>query len=205
MNDNEKQSPLFALVEMLYIPMSFYVLLQFDKIDSPLKGALWLVIFALVQNEYHSIKQSSPKYNLWLYLSDIMSLFVYLFALKAIFKLQAILGYDPKFWIYLSFLWLSYGIWDWIMVYHEKDPQKRPQWRRWRNGMLVCFGITFLCGCALFNMVNIPISPPIKFISNILHILLFSCVAWSLGGWWLREYFFNKSLVEQAAGSPDVV
>jgi hypothetical protein len=207
MSNNEKQSQLFSLVDLLYMPMAFYVLVLFDKIDSPLRGVLWLIIFALVQNEYISIKSTSPKYNLLLYLSDIISLFVYLLALRAIFKsntpTQSNIGYDPMFWIFLSFLWLSYAIWNCVMIYHEHDHRKKAAWKRWRNGMFICFSITILCGVALFNIINIPISPPISIITTILQVLLFGCVAWALGGWWLKEYFIRPE-IELERINPDV-
>lgn len=205
MSNNNKQSQLFSLVELLYVPMAFYVLVQFDKIDSPLQCGLWLVIFALVQNEYLSIKESGPKYNIWLYLSDIISLFVYLFALKAIFMPQAGIGYNPWFWIHLSILWLSYAVWDWIMIYHEQNPNNKDDLRRWRSGMVVCFFITILCGSSLIIIVKLPTSPPIAYITTILQVMLFGCVGWALVGWWLRDYYFIKSNIEQAGNGSDVV
>ena len=192
MSDNEKQSHLFLLVELLFMPMTFYVLSQFDKITTWKQGLLWCVIFALIQNEYVSIKDSSPKYNIFLYLLDLLSLFVYLFALRSIFKFEEIIGYDPLFWVYLSVLWLSYGIWDWIMVFHEKDPPKKDDYKRWRNGMIICFLITILCGLALFSISIQPASIPNMVIISILQILPFGCVVWSLCGWWLLKAHLNR-------------
>lgn len=70
MDANSEKNQLYRLVELLFVPMAFYVLTQFDKIDTWQRGVLWFVVFALVQNEYLSIIISKAKYNIWLYLLE---------------------------------------------------------------------------------------------------------------------------------------
>jgi len=202
MDTNSEKNPLYTLVELLFMPMAFYVLTQLSKVDSLQKGVGWFIVFIMVQNEYFSIKDSSPKYNIRLYLSDIWSIFMYWFALNAVTKSNPVIGYDPLFWIYLSGIWFGYAIWDWVMIYHEESSHKKEDYRRWRNNMFICFIITLLCGVALLSIQ--PTAQPNIYVLCVLQLLPLGCVFWALVGWWLRS-FLAKHRTKQSRTTPDVV
>lgn len=184
MCDDGKENQIHTLVELLFMPMAFYTFTQLDKVDSVQKGIGWFIVFILIQNEYFSIKDSVPKYNIWLYFSDSISVFVYWFALKALMKPNPVIGYDPWFWICISVLWLGYAIWDWIMMYRGKSSHEKEDYRRWRNSMFICFSVTLLCGLALVSIQ--PTAQPNNYILYVLQLLPLGCVFWALVGWWLK-------------------
>lgn len=174
-------------VELIFMPMAFYIFTQLDKIDSWQKTIGWIVVFVLIQNEYFSIKDASPKYNSLLRIPDYISIFVYWFAIQAITKSNPTIpaiGYDPVFWIYISVLWFAYAIWDWIMMYHEKSSYEKKDYRRWRSYMFICFLVTLPCGIALLSIQ--PTEPSNMVILSILQILPLGCVVLALSAWWIE-------------------
>lgn len=184
MPNNNSGNRLIPLAELTFMPMVFYVLTQWDKIHTWQGIALWFMIFALVQNEYLSVRGSFPKYNPWLYLLDLSSLFIYVVGLEKLTTNDPVIGYDPKFWVVLSLLWLGYALWDFLMVPHEEDPQKKEQLKRWGITMILFFVITLLCGIGLSSVVaeqTLPNSN--KYIIYILQLIPICFIFWSLFLW----------------------
>lgn len=186
MSDNIPENRLIKLAELLFMPMVFYILTQWDKVQTWQGKVLWFLVFILVQNECLSVKDSYRKYSVWLYLCDFLSLFMYLFALKALTKSNPAIGYDPKFWIYLSVLWLGYAFWDFIMSSREEDQQTKEKLKLWGKLMILAFVVTMVCGLGLSIAIAQPESLSNKTIMSFLYICQFiplCFILWSLYCW----------------------
>jgi len=186
MDNKNSESRLVALAELLFMPMAFYVLIQWDKMDTWQGKVLWLMIFALVQNEFLSIRNSYRMYTASLYLLDLGSLAVYVMCLDALTQNNSIMGYDPKFWIYLSILWAGYALWDFRMISINEEPQMKAKYKEWGRIMILFFGMTLLCGIVLITIAKDNVKPIPMYIIYILQFIPFSFIIWSLS-WWIRD------------------
>ena len=101
------QPLLTSLADMLYVPMLFYVLTQWEKIKTVPARLLWFGLFVLIKNELMSVRDSYRVYSVGLYLLDFGSLLTCLFGVDALTRDIKPFRYDPEFWYFLAVLWDS--------------------------------------------------------------------------------------------------
>lgn len=183
MVENSSNNRLIALAELLFMPMLFYVLTRWSEIDTWQGKVLWFAVFALIQNEFLSVRESYPFYNIKLYLLDLISVIVYVISIDLLTKTNSIIGYNPLFWVLISILWLGYGLWDFLMLSQETVPEKKEKFKQWGRTMLLFFFITLLCGLGLLSTVNQPTLPDNKYLIYILQFIPFCFVVWAVALW----------------------
>ena len=186
MANNLPENRLIALAELLFMPMVFYVLVQWGKMDSWQSKVLWLMIFALIQNEFLSVRTSYRIYTVTLYLFDLVSLVVYIVCIDALAKKNTIIGYDPKFWIFISILWAGYAIWDFKMAILEENVEMKKKYKEWCRNMILFFILTLLCGVGIVLMAQGKVNQNTMYAIYILQAIPFSLILWSLT-WWIRD------------------
>jgi hypothetical protein len=180
-------SRLIALAELLFMPMIFYILTQWEKMNSWQSKILWFMIFALVQNEFLSVRTSYRMYTAPLYLLDLLSLIMYVFCIDALANENSVLGYNPIFWIYISVLWAGYAVWDFRMNSLENNDQMKIKYKEWGRLMVLFFIITLLCGLGLILLSNVNNSQTSIFYAlYILQLIPFGFILWALT-WWIRD------------------
>lgn len=145
---------LTGIADILFVPMLFHILTQWDKMTSWAARLLWFGLFILVKNELMSVRDSYRCYSVPLYLLDVLSLLIYLFAVQALTKSVPLYGYDPAFWFCLSALWGSYSIWDIVMFNRESDVSYKEKLKLWSIYMAVACVMTFACALLLTQIAT---------------------------------------------------
>lgn len=144
-----RQRLLTSLADMLYVPMLFYVLTQWEKIKTVPARLLWFGLFVLIKNELMSVRDSYRVYSVGLYLLDFGSLLTCLFAVDALTRDIKPFRYDPEFWYFLAVLWALYATWDIMMFYKEEAPSYRKQLKVWTLYMVSASCMTLICAMVL--------------------------------------------------------
>lgn len=185
MMDKCSEDRLSALSKLLFMPMAFYILTQWDKIHTWQGIIGWVVFFFLVQIESLSVSKSFDNYSLSLYLCDLLSLSMYILGLGALTKANPnpLIGYDPMFWIYLSIIYFGYACWNFLMSSRAANPQtsKSLKFLGWIM-ILVCIVILF-CGLHLFSIVSQPTLPSNQYILYIIQIIPLLIIVGTLLYW----------------------
>lgn len=186
----KKNDPLTKAVDMLFTIALFYALVQWVYLESWQSKALWVSLILIILNEQVSVRASYDVYNIFIYMLDLVSLFLYIIALKALLADNPIFGYEPSFWIAVGFLWLFYAIWDYVMMPFADDNAKK-NLRKWAANMIFAFILTLISyGVMIFF--------PLYFNGLVLsygliaaQVLAFVIILWAL-------YLWNKDRLTRA-------
>jgi len=141
----ESKDPLTKGIDVLFTLVLFYALSQAVNIVTWQSAFLWLGICMIAINEQISVRASYDVYNLFLYFLDIFSVLLYILGLKTATSSNAIYGYNPSYWIVIGILWLSYVLWDIIMIPHTRDELAKLNLERWKRRMFVFALVNFAC------------------------------------------------------------
>jgi len=178
---------LTVLAKLLFMPMAFYILIQWDKISTWQSMIGWFVFFFLVQIECLSVDKSLATYSLPLYLFDLLSLSMYVLGLGTLTKTNPspIIGYDPMFWICLSIIYFGYAGWNFLMSSRATDPQtkKSLKFLGWIM-ILVCIIILF-CGLFLLSIVSQPTLAPNNYILYIIQLIPLCIIIGTVVYWFM--------------------
>lgn len=147
------------MADIMFVPMLFHILTQWDKLTTWPAKFLWFGLLLLVKNELITVKDSYRCYSLVLYLLDFTSLLLFLVSVQALTKAVPPFGYDPQFWYFLSALWLFYAIWDVVMFHKETDVLYKGQLRMWTIYMAIASTMTFVCAL-LLGQISKDLSTP---------------------------------------------
>ena len=144
------EHPLTRGVDFLFILAIFYALIQSTQLHSWQGLILWLALFLIILNEQLSVRSSYDVYNGPIYALDLFSLFLYVSALYALTTPNNIYGYSPTYWLAIAFLWVSYALWDFVVLKQAYDEGARKSLLRWSRYMLLCAPITLLSFLAIY-------------------------------------------------------
>ena len=153
-DDQQKTQLLSSIADLLFVPMLFYILTQWEKLPTWPARLLWFGLFILIKNELMSVRDSYRCYSLVLYLLDFSSILIYLFAIQALTKPVALYGYDPVFWFFLSALWAAYSIWDIVMFNKETDLTYKSKLKVWAIYMAAASAMTFTSALLLSKIAK---------------------------------------------------
>ncbi len=160
MAEQKSNTQLINMVDILWVPLTFYVLTQWSEQDSWQEHVGLLLVFFLVQVEYLSIKQSYYAYNLKFYILDFVSFGIYFSALAILTSgSTSEIGYNPNFWGFISFLWLGHSFWDFEMRHQKTDADGRALLKWWGIKMAVFFVVGITCFIGLRYMLGNPSLP----------------------------------------------
>ena len=170
------------MADILFLPMLFYILTQWDKIHHWQGKILWGALFIIVQNELFSVRESYKDYNVLLYFLDLSSLLFVLFAISSLSESKSPLGYDPEFWFFIAALWLVYSLWDFVMAFKTPDGDFKRDLKRWGRWMLLFSALTVLCAFGIITNESNTSSDG-KLLIFIIQIIPFAIILWVVFQW----------------------
>jgi len=190
----ESRDPLTKGIDFLFTLALFYALTQAVNIVSWQSGLLWLGICLITINEQISIRASYEVYNLFLYFLDIFSVLLYILGLRAATTPNLLYGYDPNYWIVIGVLWLSYVVWDIVMIPYTRDSLARLNLERWKGRMLLFALVNFVCyGIMRFTefQTSIPLLKVANYVSQVLNFFLILLILII----WNKDRFENLKMI----------
>ncbi len=185
-----KGDPLTKSVDMLFTLATFYALIQFPHLVTWQSKVLWVGLFLLILNEQISVRASYDVYNILIYSLDLVSLFLYVIAIHFLEVTDSQLGYNPSFWIPVGILWLSYAIWDLLMMPFA-DKQAKINLRKWAINMIIAFVATMMCYLLIIFAPSLFEESTFGSVQYIAQLLGFGIIIWAL-------YLWNKDRVSRA-------
>lgn len=146
---------LIPLVDALYIPLAFYIISTAGKMSSWFQVVLLILLFLLAQSEYSFTRESYKNYTIPIYISDLFTLFLYIFSLSKLQKeTKHWLMYNHDFWFIFSFLWLMYAIWNFLMFSYSTIESQKNELFKWSIRMILFFVISTICSLLLSYLLD---------------------------------------------------
>lgn len=153
-NSTEKTRLLTSMADIMFVPMLFHILTQWDKLTTWPARFLWFGLLLLVKNELITVKDSYRCYSLVLYVLDFFSLLIFLFSVQALTKVVPPYGYNPHFWYFLAALWFFYAVWDIVMFNKETEAAQKNRLKMWTIYMCIASTFTLISAILLGQIDN---------------------------------------------------
>lgn len=198
---NEERSaatPIGHFFDVLFALVIFNSFLQWHAIGSWQARVLILFLYVVVVNDWLASRAGYGLAGLALVAFNLVDLFLLTNIVKLLVMPSLHIGYDPRFWLYLVGLSLSYVGWDFLAASQLANPAKR-QLRKWALLMLSCAA---LCGA---TFVGIQRLVPFLLSANVAGIEVWVAIAalpamayWVvlIGVWTKSLFVFSQAIIQ---------